>query len=266
MRLHVYEWGNPDAPPVVCVHGVSAHGRRFRKLAEERLASRFRVLAPDLRGHGRSEYDPPWDLATHVGDLLETLEAESVGAPAWVGHSFGGRLVLELAARSPARIRCAALLDPAIQILPHVGLDFAEEAAKDHSYASVEEAVGARLASGAPTPRAFVQEEAREHLVPSSDGRLRWRYCRPAVVTVYSELCREPPRPSVLASLPALLVHASQFGLVREEQLDEYEAALGESLEVVAVNGGHIVYWDAYEKTADAVEKFLIRHNSVSHA
>ncbi len=266
MRLHVYEWGSRDAPPVVCVHGVSAHGRRFRKLAEERLASHFRVLAPDLRGHGRSEYDPPWDLATNVGDLFETLDAEGLEAPAWVGHSFGGRLVLELAARSPERIRCAALLDPAIQILPHVGLDFAEEAAKDHAYASVDEAVEARLASGAPTPRAFVEEEAHEHLVPSFDGRLRWRYCRPAAVTVYSELCREPPRPTVLASLPALLVHASQFGLVRQEQLEEYEAALGESLEVLAVNGGHIVYWDAYDETADAVERFLIRHSSVSHA
>jgi lipase len=266
VRLHVHEWGSPDAPPVVCVHGVSAHGRRFRKLAEERLASRFRVLAPDLRGHGRSEYDPPWDITTHVGDLLALLEHVDVESPAWVGHSFGGRLLLELAARSPERIRCAVLLDPAIQILPHVGLDFAEEAAKDHAYTSVDDAIEARLESRAPTPRSFVEEEAREHLVPSPDGRLRWRYCRPAAVTVYSELCREPPPATVLDSVPALLVHASQFGLVREEQLEAYEAVLGEGLEVLAVNGGHIVYWDAYEQTADAVEKFLIRHNSVSHA
>lgn len=266
MRLHVHEWGDRDAPAVVCVHGVSAHGRRFRKLAEERLAPRFRVLAPDLRGHGRSKYDPPWDLATHVDDLLETIDGEGVETPAWVGHSFGGRLLLELAARSPGRIRCAALLDPAIQILPHVGLNFAEEAAKDRSFATVDEAVEARLAGSAPTPREFVAEEAREHLVPSSDGRLRWRYCPPAVVTVYSELCREPPPAVVLGSLPALLVHASQFGLVREEQLEEYKAALRESLDVVAVDGGHIVYWDAYEETAGAVEKFLIRHNPVSHA
>jgi lipase len=267
MRLHVHDWGDRDAPPVVCVHGVSAHGRRFRKLAEERLASRFRVLAPDLRGHGRSDYDPPWDLSTYVDDLLETLPEEGVtDAAAWVGHSFGGRLLLELAARSPERIRCAVLLDPAIQILPHVGLDFAEEAARDHAFSSVDEAIESRLADGAPTPRAYVEEEAREHLVPSPDGRLRWRYCRPAVVTVYSELCIEPPPPTVLSSLPALLVHASHFGLVREQQLEEYEAALGDGLEVVGVNGGHIVYWDAYEETADVVEKFLIRHTSVSHA
>jgi lipase len=265
MRLHVHEWGDPGAAPVVCLHGVSAHGRRFRKLAEERLAARFRVLAPDLRGHGRSDYDPPWDLATHVDDLLETLEEAGVRVAAWVGHSLGGRLLLELAARVPERLRCAVLLDPAIQILPHVGRDFAEEAAKDHSYASLDEAIEARLASGAPTPRAFVEEEAREHLVPAADGRLRWQICAPAVVTVYSELCREPPPAAVLARMPVLLVHASRFGLVREEQLEEYKATLGEQGEVVAVPGGHIVYWDAYRQTADAVEKFLIRHALVSH-
>ena len=266
MRLHVHEWGDRSAPPVVCLHGVTAHGRRFRKLAEERLAARFRVLAPDLRGHGRSDQDPPWDIATHTDDLLETLDEAGVGAAAWVGHSFGGRLILEVASRSPARIRCAALLDPAIQILPHVGLDFAQEAAKDHSYAAVDEAIDARLASGAATPRAFLEEEAHEHLAPSSDSRLRWQVCRSAVVTVYSELCREPPSPAVLAGVPALLVHASQFGLVREEQLEEYEAALGDGIEVVAVLGGHIVYWDAYDETAEAVEKFLIRHSPASHA
>jgi hypothetical protein len=82
---------------------------------------------------------------------------------------------------------------------------------------------------------------------------------------MYSELCREPPAGTVLAGIPALLVHASQFGLVREEQLEEYERALGDGLEVVAVAGGHIVYWDAFEQTSDAVERFLIRHRDVSH-
>ena len=265
MRLHVHEWGDPEAPPLVCLHGVSAHGRRFRKLAEERLAGDFRVLAPDLRGHGRSDYDPPWDIGTHLGDVIETLGAAGVARAAWIGHSFGGRLVLELAARAPERLASAVLLDPAIQILPHVGFDFAQEAALDHSFATAEEAIESRLTSGAPTPREFVEEEAREHLVPSPDRRLRWQFCRAAVVTAYSELCTEPPPPSALR-VPALLVHAAQFGLVRDEQLDEYASALGDQLELVAVPGGHVVYWDAFEQTADAIEKFLLRHGHVSHA
>jgi len=264
MRLHLHEWGGPGAPTVVCLHGVTAHGRRFRRLAEERLAMRFRVLAPDLRGHGRSGHDPPWDLSTHLDDLLETVAAAGVEAAAWIGHSFGGRLAVELCARAPEKVESVGLLDPAIQILPHVGGDFAEEVAKDHSFASADDAIEARLASGAPTPREFLEEEAREHLVTSPDGRLRWRYSRPAAVTAYSELCTEPPPPSVVR-VPALLVHASRFGLVREEQREEYAAELGNMLELVAVPGSHVVYWDAYEETASALESFLFRHTRVTH-
>jgi lipase len=265
MRLHLYEWGDPEAPAVVCVHGAAAHGRRFRRLAEERLGASFRILAPDLRGHGRSGYDPPWDLPTHVEDLLETVNAAGIATAAWIGHSLGGRLLLELCARAPERLESVALLDPAIQILPHVGRDFAEEAALDRSFASAGEAIEARLERGAPTPREALEEEAREHLVASRDGRFRWRFSRPAVVTAYSELCTQPPPPSVL-QVPALLVHASEFGLVREEQLEEYAALLGDRLELVGVAGGHVVYWDAYEETASALESFLFRHTGVTHA
>ena len=266
MQLHVHEWGDADAPVVVCLHGVSAHGRRFRKLAEERLARHFRVLAPDLRGHGRSGYDPPWDIATQLDDVIETVHDKEVERAAWVGHSYGGRLVLHLAEQAPELISSAVLLDPAIRILPHVGFDFAQGAASESVFASADEAIEARLESGpAPTPRMFLEEEAEEHLEVARDGSLRWRYCRAAVVTAYGELCTQPPPPTVLR-MPALLVHASEFGLVLEEQLDEYTMLLGEHLEVTAVPGGHIVYWDAYEETADAVEEFLLRHRDDSHA
>jgi lipase len=260
MQLHLHDWGDPGAPPLVCLHGVSAHGRRFRRLAEEGLGKSFRVLAPDLRGHGRSDYEPPWTIATHVNDVLETVAAAGVERAAWLGHSFGGRLILELCARGGDEVEVAVLLDPAIQILPHVSFDFAAEAMRDASFADEEEAVEARLLTGVPpSPREFLEEEAREHLERGRDGRLRWRICRPTVVSVYAELCTEPPPPSVLR-MPALLVHAGEFGLVREEQLADYVDVLGDRLETVEVPGGHVVYWDAYDETAAAVESFLDRH------
>jgi lipase len=254
--LHIHEWGSPHARPLVCLHGISVHGRRFRRLAEERLAARFRVLAPDLRGHGRSGWEPPWTLRTHVEDLLETTAAAGVERATWLGHSYGGRIVLELAAREPARIERAVLLDPAIQILPHVGLDFAEKAREDPVFASPEEAVRARLADLFPPPPELAEEDVRDFLDPLPDGRYRYRRCASAVVSGYGELCSEPPPPSVL-QVPTLLVHAPAFSLVREEQLEAYAATLGGLLELVSVPGGHMVYWDAYEETADAVERFL---------
>jgi lipase len=255
VELHLHEWGEPQAPPLVCLHGVSAHGRRFRKLAGERLAPRFHVLAPDLRGHGFSDWDPPWTIATHAHDVLETLDALGVQRAAFVGHSFGGRLMLELAALDPDRVERAVLLDPAIQILPHVGYDFAERERVDRPYASPEEALAEKLAEN-ESPQAFIEEDVREHLARSPDGHYRFRYCPSAVVSIFGELCTPPPAPETLR-VPTLLLYANVFGLVRDEQVDAYRAALGDKLEIVTVPGTHVVYWDAYDETADAVERFL---------
>jgi lipase len=256
LELHLHEWGDSGAPPVVCLHGLNAHGRRFRRLADERLARRFRTLAPDLRGHGFSDWEPPWTIATHAHDVLETLDAHGVRRAAFVGHSFGGRLVLELAALTPERVERAVLLDPAIEILPHVGFDFAERERVDNAFASPEAAIAARLETSTSTPRAFLEEEMREHLIEHPDGRFRFRYCQSTVVALYGELCTPPPPPETLR-VPTLLVHAGEFGLVREEQIESYCTTLGDLIEVVEVAGGHIVYWEAYEQTADAVDAFL---------
>lgn len=122
MRLHVREWGDRRAPPFVCLHGVGATGATFSRLAE-RL--RHRVVAPDLRGHGGSAYEPPWRLETHADDVLETIG--DLDAVAWIGHSLGGRLIVEIAQREPRTIRRAILLDPAIRIRPDRALELAEE-------------------------------------------------------------------------------------------------------------------------------------------
>ena len=249
MRLHLHEWGDPNAPAVVCLHGITAHGLRFRRLAEERLANRFRVLAPDLRGHGRSEREPPWTFDTFVEDVLETLDGAGVGSAAWVGHSFGGRLALETASTAPERVERIALLDPAFHVLPHIALDRAENAGG--SFASPEEALAARLESDPGSPREFVEEDVEQHLELATDGRYRFRYCRSTAVSVYGELATQPP-PSETLRVPILIVHAPAFGLVRDEHLAAYPDA-----EILAVPGGHMVYWDAWEKTAEALERFL---------
>src|SRR5918912_2081270 len=173
MLLRLHEWGDRHAPPVVCLHGVTGHGRRFRRLAEERLERSYRVLAPDLRGHGFSEWEPPWTIATHAADVLDTVAAAGVERAAWLGHSFGGRLILELAALAPERLERAVLLDPAIDLLPHVGFDLAEDHRRERVFGSAEEAIDARLERSSTTSRQFVEEEAREHLVETRDGTYR---------------------------------------------------------------------------------------------
>jgi lipase len=249
MLLHVHEWGDRRSPPLVCLHGVTGHGERYKRLAEERWASRFRVVAPDLRGHGRSGSDAPWTFSTYVADVIETLDGVGVGEADWVGHSFGGRLVLEVAAAHPERVRRAVLLDPAIQVLPHVAAFVADGERREPIYDSAGAYADAREDT---PPRELVLEDARQHCDVLPDGRLRRRTFQPAMVSIYGELASDPPPLETLRA-PTLLVHAPAYGLVREEQLAAYAA----HVETLAVPGMHMVMWDAFDEVASAVERFL---------
>lgn len=255
MLLHVHEWGDPRGEPLVCLHGVTGYAGVYQRLAEERWRE-HRVLAFDLRGHGRSGWEPPWTFATHVADLVETSEALGVSKADWVGHSFGGRLVLELARAHPQLVRRAALLDPAIQLLPHVALDSANFERREPVYGSVEEYVQERLLSYPDSPRAAMEHEAEQHLERQRDGTLRRRTCQAAAVSIYGELASDPPAPSTLAA-ETLLLHAPAYGLVHAEHVETYRVALGDRLRIVEVPGMHMVQWDAFDEVASAVAHLL---------
>jgi lipase len=256
MRLHVHEWGDASAPPVVCIHGLTAHGERYKPLAENELASRFHVIAPDLRGHGRSDWEPPWRAETLAADILETLAGRGIDSAVFMGHSLGGRMVLELAAAAPQRVERAILLDPAIQILPHVAFDSAEDACRAPGFDSLEAAVENRLEGEPLTPREAVEADYRLHYVQGKDGKWRARHSPAAAAALYGELATEPPDAATLR-VPTLLLYAPAYGLVRDEQLETYRAALGDLLTVVEVPGGHMVMWDAYDETVAALDAFL---------
>lgn len=242
MKLHTYEWGDPAAPTVVCLHGVTAHGRRFEQLAVEHWAERFHVAAPDLRGHGHSGWDAPWGFATHVADLVETFPEPAM----WVGHSFGGRLVVELAHRHPELVERAALLDPALRVLPHVATAIAELERAEPVYDSVDAYLDSRTDSG-EMDRARAHADMTLHMDVLPDGRVRRRTCQAAVVSIYGELATEPP-PAPRA--PTLLLYAPDYGLVRDEHVAQYE-------HVVTVPGLHMVMWSQFDAVAGAVLDWL---------
>lgn len=257
--LHVYEWGPRDAEPVVCLHGITGHGRRFRKLAEERLTPRFRVLAPDLLGHGLSEWEPPWSIRAHLDAIVATLERLGVGAARWIGHSFGGRLVMELIASDRARVEQAVLLDPAIWVPPPVALERAEDERVDRAWTSHEAALAARLAKGEllEHARPLVEEDYRDHLVATAaDGLLRPRYTPSAVVTAFSEMAAAPPDFGRL-DVPTLIIRGVLSNVTVDPLVDLYREGIGERLEVVEVPGYHSPFWDAFDETAEAIDRFF---------
>jgi lipase len=254
LTLVRYEWGDDSLPPLVCLHGVTSHGRHFEHLAT-RLADRFHVVALDLRGHGASIWEPPWHLEQHVADVLEAAPATPC---AWLGHSFGGRIAYEVAGAAPARVEQLVLLDPAIRLPQHVGLAAAENARRDRSYVSFEEGIDRRYEESVLTtaPRELVAAELRAHLLPDDDGRFRYRYCQSTVVAAYGEMTREPP-PFERVLVPTLLVLGETSYLPYDELLDAHAAALGDLLEVARILAGHTLLWDALDDTTAAVERFL---------
>jgi lipase len=253
LRLACEEWGEPGAPRVVCLHGVTNHGRHFAKLAESLPG--YRVLAPDLLGHGSSPYEPPWSLDAHLEAVIETVGVE----PAFlVGHSFGARLAFELAARAPKLVPKLVLLDPALHVLPAVASFAAENARKERAYVSFAEGVDRRYDESQlkRAPRELVEEELTGHLVWTDDNLYRYRYSQSAVVAAYGELASEPPA-FERVRIPTLLVLGATSYLPYDHLLDAHTEALGDLLEVVVVPGGHTVLWDALEETSSAIASFL---------
>ena len=255
MKLALDEWGDPSDPRIVCLHGVRNHGEHFALLAE--ALPNYHVLAPDLLGHGFSPWEPPWDIETHCAAIADTV---GPAPAALVGHSFGGRLAFELAARAPKLVPKLVLLDPAILLPAHVALLAAENAREPKSYISFEELVERRYDESQlqRAPRDLVEADLASHVVQDDDGRYRYRYCGSAVVAAYGEMASQPPRFADVR-VPTLLVLGERSYLSYDHLLDAHQAALGDLLEVVVVPGGHSVLWDAFEETAAAVAEFLER-------
>jgi lipase len=254
-KLVLSSWGDPNAPRIVCLHGVTSHGGHFAKLAEA-LPS-FHVLAPDLLGHGFSPYEPPWDLRTHLDAIVETVGP----APAvLIGQSFGGRLALELAARAPKLVPKLVLLDPALHVFPQVALFAAENARKERAYVTFDEGIDRRYDESqlSRAPRELVEEELRGHLVWSDEGGYRYRYSQAAVVAAYGEMASQPPA-FERVRVPTLVVLGERSYLPYDHLLGAHREALGDLLEVVVVPGGHTVLWDALDETTAAVTTFLAR-------
>jgi lipase len=252
VRLHVHEWGPPKAPVLLCLHGVTGHGIRFRRLST-RLQGR-RLLAPDLRGHGLSDWEPPWDLVHYLGDVLETMDALGLDRVDVAGHSFGGRLALELAAEHPERVDRLVLLDPAVWVPPPIAFERADRMRIDEAFASVDEAIQVRLAENPHARPSYVEEELPEYLRRSEDGRLRFGYSRSAVVAAYGEMAKPPPLERVRAR--TLLIRGVVSDVVPEPIVDVVRERLVDC-EIVTVPGGHMVLWNAFDETADAMRTFL---------
>ena len=110
--LNCVDFGGAGQPPLLLIHGGSAHARWWDFVARA-FTSRFHVLALDQRGHGDSPWTPEWAYGTrhYVADLLTIITNWGLGAPVLVGHSMGGHNVMVYAGRHSDTLRAMVAID-----------------------------------------------------------------------------------------------------------------------------------------------------------
>lgn len=106
LKLHYVEWGKPDAPVLLLLHGGRDHCRSWDWTARA-LADRWRVIAPDLRGHGDSDWSPEGDytFTAFVYDLAQLIHILGDAPVSIVAHSLGGNIAIRYAGLYPAMVR-----------------------------------------------------------------------------------------------------------------------------------------------------------------
>ena len=157
--------GPGGAPVVMLLHATLSSAAQLAPLVE-RLGPPARVLAVDRRGSGRSPMATPrpLPLAAHVADLIAVLDAAAVERAVVVGHSFGGVVALELAARHPERVAGVLAWEPPYLALAEPGVRI--------SMAGLADAVAVAHEAGGPAAAAEVFYGA----VAGADA---WRHLHP---------------------------------------------------------------------------------------
>jgi pimeloyl-ACP methyl ester carboxylesterase len=177
--LHLLDSGAHQAtahrPALVFAHFFGGSSRSWREVGAC-LQDKFRCIAPDARGFGDSEATPPdWSVSRSADDLealLQVLEARDVRDFVLVGHSMGGKVALELAARRPKYLQALVLLAPSPPTPePMDDTERARLLASHGKMARVEETMNAILAR--PLPAAIFERCVHDG-VRASAGAWRW--------------------------------------------------------------------------------------------
>ncbi len=274
LRLHYVDWGNRDAPPLLLVHGGRDHCRNWDWVAEA-LRDEFHIIAPDLRGHGDSQWITGgcYRLSDYVYDIAQLLRQTGLTPVTIIGHSLGGMISLHYAGLFPENVRKVV----AIEGLGWPPEKVAEEAGKpaERRMAQwIDEMRG--LAGRVPRRYRSIEEawhrmqEANPHLTPeqarhltvhgvnqNEDGTYGWKFdnyvrARPPYDIPEEERAYFWSR----IACPTLLVRGTDSWASDPER--DGRARHFRNARVVNVEGaGHWVHHDRLEAFLRIVREFL---------
>ncbi|MFT5393608.1 MAG: pimeloyl-ACP methyl ester carboxylesterase [Gammaproteobacteria bacterium] len=105
LRLHYVDWGNPEAPPLLLVHGGRDHCRNWDWVAEE-FRNDYHIIAPDLRGHGDSQWNTggTYMLTDYIYDIAQLIHQTKHTPITIIGHSLGGAISLHYTGLYPENV------------------------------------------------------------------------------------------------------------------------------------------------------------------
>ncbi len=112
LRLHYADWGNPDAPPLILLHGGQDHCRSWDWVAA-RLCDRYHVIAPDLRGHGDSDWcnGSTYMINGYIYDLAQLIHQMKLAPVTLVAHSLGGNVCVRYTGLFPENVARLATIE-----------------------------------------------------------------------------------------------------------------------------------------------------------
>lgn len=279
------ELGEPTAPPLLMLHGMRDVAWSLLPVAEV-LAERFRVILPELRGHGDSEWPGAYTIDHFLHDLFRLSDHLGIGPSVLFGHSLGGQIVARYGAAFPDRVRAAILVeglgpparpgedDDARQIVDHGQrlLTVLDVPVRQRPLPSVEFAAERLLVNN---PR-LAPERARELAAlatrRNTAGELEWAF-DPRVQSVFLGVRREDTeRYWRNLRCPTLIVSGDLAAEYWRAQMPvewdgefapgelEARVALFPDAEHVPITGaGHMVHFDQRETLTRVVAGFLER-------
>jgi pimeloyl-ACP methyl ester carboxylesterase len=180
-ELHLLQWGDPSAPPLLLVHGMRGHARWFTPVGPA-LATHYRVLSVDLRGHGHSAHAPPYGHDVYAQDIVALVDALQLERPILVGHSMGGSVTVRAASRLGSRLQALVLVDAGLGPPPRLQMRRSEaprtterEAFVFRTWEEARERFKLRPGGTVAAPE-LLDHLARHAITELPDGGFTWRF------------------------------------------------------------------------------------------
>ena len=248
----LYSRTTGTGPPLVLLHGLFGSLENLGGLSR-RLSSHFTLHSLDLPGHGRSDTLPELTLPAMAAAVMEWCEANEIHQAAWLGHSLGGKVAMEVALRFGHAVERLAVLD----IAPTVYKNHHDQIFKAMNALDVralESRDAADAAFAADVPDAAVRSFLLKNLVREGE-RWQWRLDLAGLSRDYPQLIGENYRAQ--SRTPCLFLRGDQSHYLPPELPSAALERFPQATMITIRNTGHWLHAEAPDAVAQALLPFL---------